>query len=233
MKLTTLARLLPLALALAASHPVAAQSSNKGALAGTVTFKGTPPKRAAIDTKSAPDCTKKLLDEKVIVGAKGGLADVHVRIQSGTAGTHTAPKTAVQIDQKDCMYRPRVTGAMVGQEFSVSNSDATMHNVHGYRDKKTVVNRGQPAKTAAIKIDKKLPKAGEVFKLACDVHPWMVSFAPITDHPFFDVTSDDGAFEIIGLSEGKSYTLEAWHPEYGLKTQTVKAGDKKIRFVFP
>src|SRR5262245_38808941 len=108
-------RIIPLALAVAAARPVAAQST-KTTLAGTVKFKGTPPRRETINTSGATGCAAKLTDDKVIVGANGGLADVHVRVQSGTAGAHTAPASAHVIDQKDCVYRPRVSGAMVGQE---------------------------------------------------------------------------------------------------------------------
>jgi plastocyanin len=236
MRIPRILGLVPVGLAaFAVAQPLIARSAGErgtGSIAGQVTFQGTAPARAGISMASAPDCKRKFLDESVIVGADGGLADVHVRIQNGTAGSHTPASTPIAIDQKDCMYRPRVAGAMAGQEFLITNSDPTLHNVHAYRDKATLFNRSQPAKTAGIK-PKKLPKAGELFTLKCDVHSWMTAFVPITDHPFFDVTGEDGVFEIAGVPAKRSFTLEAWHPKYGLKSQTVQAGDRKVSFQFP
>ncbi len=214
------------------SAPVGAGGS--GAIEGVVKLTGDPPKRAVINMGSDSACSKGSKDESVIVGAGGGLKDVHVRIKSGEVGTHKAPTKPVVIEQVGCMYRPRMSGAIKGQEVHIVNGDSTMHNVHAYKGVKqrTAFNRAQPANAKPI-MTKKLGKAGTTFTLKCDVHKWMAAFVPITDHPFFDVTSDDGAFSIKGVPTGKSYTLEAWHPVYGLKTQTVKAGDSNVELVFP
>lgn len=203
-------------------------------ISGTVVLTGKPPRRDKIAMTSAAGCPQDpaQLDETVIVGKNGALRDVHVRIKSGTAGKHTAPKAAVTIDQKGCMYRPRVTGAMAGQIVQVNNSDPLLHNVHTFRGARSDVNRAQPKGAKPIEF-KKLGDAGSVFELKCDVHRWMVSYVPITDHPFFAVTGDDGAFAIQNVPRGKSFTLEAWHPKYGLKSQTVKSGAAKVVFEFP
>jgi plastocyanin len=232
MKVSRVFTLIPVGLvALAVARPVGAQNKSSGAIAGKVSFKGTAPRRKPIAMTGDCETHAGKLDEAVVVGGKGGLAGVHVRVQSGTAGTHAAPTTPVMIDQKECMYTPRVIGAMVGQEVWISNADPTLHNVHAYAGKKTLFNRPQPSGTKPIK-HKKLGKAGDVFTLKCDVHKWMAAFVPITDHPFFAVTGDDGTFEISGLAKGTEITLEAWHPTLGLQTRTVKAGDRKITFEF-
>jgi plastocyanin len=221
------------AFALSISAPVGAGGSDT--IEGVVKLDGTAPARAVIDMSSDPSCSKtKIKDETVIVGKGGGLADVHVRIKSGEVGAHKAPATPVVIDQVGCMYRPRVSGAMEGQQVQIVNADPTMHNVHAYKGEKqrTAFNRAQPANAKPI-MEKRLGKPGTTFTLKCDVHKWMAAFVPITDHPFFDVTSDSGAFSIAGVPTGKSYTLEAWHPKYGLKTQTVKPGDKSVSIQFP
>jgi hypothetical protein len=49
----------------------------------------------------------------------------------------------------------------------------------------------------------------------------MAAWAVVTDHPYFDVTEADGAFELRDVPVG-TYTLEAWHPTLGLKTAKVK-----------
>ena len=40
------------------------------------------------------------------------------------------------------------------------------------------------------------PKAEPMFKIKCDVHPWMGAYVAVMDHPYFDVTGKDGKFEI-------------------------------------
>lgn len=217
-------------LALALAAPFA--HAGGGTISGSVSFTGTTPKRAPLDRSSDPFCAKtKTLSEKVLVSG-GKLQDVHVGIKSGKAGKHKAPSASVVINQKTCMYRPRVVGIMAGQPLSITNGDQTMHNVHVYVGKQTWFNRGQPAGAKAIKSD--AAEAGDVMTFKCDVHPWMRGYAVVTDHPFFDVTKSDGAFTVKDVPPGR-YTLEAWHPELGVKKKrvTVEAGKTAtVEFAF-
>ena len=54
----------------------------------------------------------------------------------------------------------------------------------------------------------------------------MRGFVVVTAHPFFAVSSADGTFTIDKVPAGE-YTVEAWHPHYGLKTAKVKVEDGK------
>jgi plastocyanin len=194
-----------------------------GTIQGVVLYKGKAPARAPIDRKSDAFCAKtKMLSEKLVVN-DGKLQDVHVGIKSGKAGKHKAPSSPVVVTQKACMYRPRVVGIMAGQALSITNGDQTMHNVHVYVGKQTWLNRGQPAGAKAIRSD--AAEAGDVMTFKCDVHPWMRAYAVVTDHPYFDVTGNSGAFTIKDVPPGR-YTLEAYHPELGKKKKrvTVEAG---------
>jgi plastocyanin len=214
--------------------PSAAQSQGgTGTIAGVVHFDGKAPERKTIDSSSDAACaSKKQLNDTVIV-SKGKLQDVHVRIKSGTMGKHKAPSTPVVVTQDGCVYRPHILGAMVGQAVAIKNKDKTMHNVHAYVGKETWFNRSQP-KGAPDIVETDTGEAGEVFELKCNVHSWMHSYLPITDHPFFDVSDQDGSFEIKNLPAG-TYTLEAWHPKYGLKSSKVVVGTAPVKadFHFP
>jgi hypothetical protein len=57
----------------------------------------------------------------------------------------------------------------------------------------------------------------------CEVHPWMRAYISVLAHPFFTVTSEDGAYEIRGLPDGE-YEVEAIHSE--LKSVTGKVSVK-------
>ncbi len=199
---------------------------------GTITYKGKAPSRKSIDTSSDAACGATQQDDTLIVN-KHKLQDVHVRIKSGTAGTHKAPTKPIVIVQKGCVYMPHVVGAMVGQAVAVENGDPTMHNVHAYIEGETWFNRSQPKGAPAI-VERDTGAAGGVFALKCNVHPWMSSYVPITDHPYFDVTGSDGSFVIKNVPAG-TYTLEAWHPKLGLKSTKVVVGKKstKVSFAFP
>jgi plastocyanin len=200
----------------------AAQAAPNGSIKGTVIFEGEAPDRPKLVRDTDPVCAKvDKLSEDVIV-TKGKLKDVLVRVKNGTAGKHAVPATAVAIDQKDCMYSPRVVGVIAGQKLGVRNSDGTFHNVRGTVDGKALWNKPHPKGDAELALDS-TPKAGDVIDLVCDVHPWMHAYAVVMDHPFFVVTGEDGKFELKGLPAG-SYTLEAWHPTLGAKTLNVKIG---------
>lgn len=193
-----------------------------GSIKGTVLFEGEPPERKPIVRDSDPVCAKtKKLNEDIVV-EKGKLRDVLVRIKNGTAGEHKAPAEPVVVDQKECMYTPRVVGMMVGQRVAVRNSDPTNHNVGGMFGAKTLFNKAQPPGAHDLLVDAP-HEPGSVLELQCSSHDWMHAWLPVQDHPFFAVTGADGAFEIKNLPQGK-YTLEAWHPKLGLKTLAVEIG---------
>jgi plastocyanin len=201
------------------------------AFSGQVKYQGKPPAPALLDRSSEAACAKnKAYAEDVVVDKKGGLSGVLVRVKTGTAGKHSAPKKSVVIRQSDCTYTPRVAGIMNGQELVIENQDGFLHNVNAKIDGETQWNKSQPKGASALK-QKDFGAAGQVLELGCDVHPWMRAYVPITDHPFFTVTGKDGTFKLDGVPN-KELTLEAWHPTLGLKTQAVKPG-AKVEFVFP
>jgi plastocyanin len=220
---------------IAAAHadPGPKSSAAGGKIKGVVVFEGAPPERLPLQRFTDPLCAKvERLSEDVIV-TDGKLKDVLVRIKPGTAANKPAAAVApAVIDQRDCMYTPRVVGVVVGQQVAIRNSDATFHNVHG-----TVAGAQQWNKPAspgdpALVLDGP-GHAGDVIDLVCDVHPWMHAYVVAQDNPAFAVTGADGAFELTGLAPG-SYTVEAWHPTLGLRSQTVKVGKTvaAARFAF-
>jgi plastocyanin len=209
-----------------------------GSVKGTVLFEGEPPTQPVLKRDSDLKCSQNRTDEQIVV-AKGKLRDVVVRVKNGTVSQPAAaPPTQVVIDQKDCMYAPRVVAIVAGQPVAVHNSDNTFHNVHGslMNAAKDLFNKPQGPGTDNIAVDASAVKAGDVLQLQCDVHPWMRSYIAVNDTPFFAVTGPDGTFDIEGLPEG-TYTLEAWHPVLGTRTLKIvigkaKRGDVTARFSY-
>jgi plastocyanin len=202
-----------------------------GSIKGTVAYTGGPVKPEMLKRKSDAFCAKKEMPDEAVLLSKDGkaLANVLVRIKNAPAGK--APAEPVVVDQIDCMYRPRVQGAVEGQKVQFRNSDGTMHNIHAFNGTKTLFN--QPQQPKANPFDKDV-KATEVLKVQCDVHPWMKGYVIFNKSPHFAVSKEDGSFEIKDVPPGK-YTIEAWHEKLGTQTAEVtvedgKAADPKLSF---
>ena len=196
---------------------------------GSVTFSGTKPERKPISMDATPACAKQhsspVLSEEVIVNDNNTLRNVFVYVKAGLpAQTWPVPKEQVTIDQSGCIYKPHVTGAMVGQEVKFLNSDPTNHNIHPLPRSNREWNESQPPH-GDPKI-KTFLKPEIMIPIKCNVHPWMRVYVGVVDNPFFAVTGDDGSFSLKGLPPGE-YTLEAWHERYGTKEIKVKVGAKE------
>src|SRR5260370_5566651 len=190
-----------------------------GAIEGVVNFSGLDPKPQKLNRKSAPICAKKDFDDETILTSKDGktLQNVLVRVTGNVSGGKT-PTGDVMVDQRDCMYRPRVQGAVEGQKIMLRNNDGTLHNVHSYDRTKTLFNQAQPPKSPPI--EKPIPKTTNVVKLKCDVHPWMTGFVVVSKNPYFAVSEANGKFEIKDVPAG-TYTVVAWHETPTTKTEQV------------
>lgn len=197
-----------------------------GMIAGTMTFEGTPPRARPLRTDSDPRCTPEpgATSELLVVGTGNGLKNVFVYVKDGLgARTYATPTTPVVLDQKGCRYVPHVFGVQAGQTVEISNSDATLHNVHAVPKTNREFNFGQPANVPPVPRVFDKPEIGLPFR--CDVHGWMNAYANVVSHPFFAVTKEDGSFEIKGLPPG-TYTIEVWHEQLGTQSQSVTVDGK-------
>jgi plastocyanin len=196
-----------------------------GSIEGAVDFTGKPPTPAKLHREADPFCAKKPMTDPSVLVKNGKLENVWVHL---TKGAKEAPLPAgakeVEMDQKDCMYEPRMTVAQVGQKIRAKNGDPVLHNVHTYLGATTVFNKGMPNdKVPAIEY---VAKEEGMMKWKCDVHPWMRGFIGISKHPYQAVTGSDGSFKIDNVPPGK-YTIESWHEKYGTKTQDITVEEGK------
>ena len=145
---------------------------------------------------------------------KNGLVkDVFVRITKGLEGKVFArPETFVEIDQRGCLFEPRVVGVRPGQYTVFKNSDPVAHNVRIDAPKRGT-NRTLPSKGTSFNWWFAEAAAAPVL-LNCDVHPWMRGYLFVVDHPFFGTTGADGDFAFKNLPAGV-YDFEAWSEAFG------------------
>jgi plastocyanin len=203
--------------------PQGATGTIKGKVHITGKLPGNPIIRMGMDPKcSALNTGKRVIQDYVVAAIDGSLANAFVRLKGNFPQT-PVPTQPVVIDQKNCVYAPRVVGVRVGQTVQIKNSDQLLHNLDASSAKGNGFNFAQPR--AGLVYEFK-PKAEEVMMhLKCDVHNWMNAYIGIVTNPYFAVTNTTGTFEIGNVPPG-TYTIEAWQEKLGLvsKMVTVKAG---------
>lgn len=210
----------PAGVAPAAATPVAstnAAPSGKaegwGTLKGQIVFGGTPPAPEFLFEKGkAPKdadivCSKDgpILNERLIVdsGTKG-VKNVLVFLSKPTAVNEeakaNAAKTNVVFDQKNCVFEPHILPMMAGSTITLKSSDPVGHNVNA----SMIANSRFNSLLAANQSQPYTPGTAEKqpSQVVCDVHPWMLAYWMVLDHPYSAVTDAKGNFEIKNVPAG-------------------------------
>ena len=201
-------------------------------LVGRVSFQGTPPEPERLRMQTDRSClqgdTPNPVDNAVRVSDSGGLQYAFVYVKDGLDPNYrfSVPAAPAILDQKGCIYTPRVIGVMTGQPLEVVNSDDTLHNVHALPMTNQEFNHAQKLKGERLTKHFSVPEVMVRFK--CDVHGWMAAYVGVTAHPYFAVSDADGRFEIKGLPPG-TYTVGLWHEKFGTQEQTITIGPKETQ----
>ena len=215
-----------------AAGPTWKPTGNEGNVTGTIAFAGAAPAPRKLDTSNDAACGEAMAND--ILVADGKLQNVFVFVKSGLPAdaNFEVPAAEVELDQKGCLYVPRVLGIQAGQPLKVVNSDQTNHNIHPVPKTNREWNESQLKGQAPIV--KKFAKPEVMIPVKCNMHSWMLAHIAVMSHPFFAVSGADGSFAIKGLPPG-DYELEAWHEKFGAKTLKVTVGakaDAKADFSF-
>jgi plastocyanin len=159
--------------------------------------------------------------DAVLIADDGALQNAFVYIKDGLDPRYVfpVPTSTVMLDQKGCRYSPRIAGVQVGQPVEITNSDPTLHNVHGLAVVNAEFNEGQPMQGMRERRVFTSPEVMIHFK--CDVHNWMSAYVGVLNHPYFAVTKADGTFDLPNVPPG-TYTVEAWHEKFGRRTAQVR-----------
>ena len=197
-----------LAVAPAQAAYEAVEVPDGGTLTGVVRFVGVPPKPALLPVnKNREVCGEQKPSEVLVVGPDGGVRGSVVLVEGVTRGKK--PTGDVVVDNHKCLFVSHVTAVALGDRMRVKNSDAVLHNTHGFMDKPTLFNLALPNKDQVIDITRRLRKPG-VVRILCDAHPHMSAWMIVHDSPYVAVTDERGTFRIDGIPPG-TYRVTMWH----------------------
>jgi plastocyanin len=200
-----------------------------GAIKGTVRYTGS-----ALDSKKVAVtvdqyvCGKEKDAEDLVLARDRGIRNTVVWLQTGPPGAKwEGPLSPVQMDQKECVFVPRVVVVPAGGTVEFLNNDRLLHNLHSAVSRENpAFNRTQP-KGRTVPIVFKRP---EIIRVDCDLHPWMRAWVVVTEHPFYALTNDQGEFALANVPAGQ-YTLAVWQESLGTVTRAVTVGDTAVTTV--
>jgi hypothetical protein len=175
----------------------------------------------------------------VVVNKNKELAEVFVYVRSEIKQIHpevekAALATPVILNNKNCVFEPRVQFAWTKQTLELKNSDGVGHNMNY-----SSINHGfnkivPPMATEKHEFDpKKIDKSDSIpGEVACNVHPWMKGRLLVRSNPYGTVSAADGSFKIEKIPAG-NHEFVIWHEESGyVAAVPFKGGttDNKGRF---
>ncbi len=211
----------------AAAKPVAylhVDGATAGMLRGRVTYHGPRPARQAIAMDADAGCEQAnhghpVYDSSLLVGHDGGLANAFIYIKSGLEGKVFEPAPEpVLVDQRGCMFVPRIIALRAGQTLAVKNSDPVSHNIHPMPANNREWSQQQSPDSPDM--EHRFPRPEVMIPVKCNVHSWMHAYIGVVDHPYFAVTGPGGAFEIPDVPPG-DYTVAVWHEKLGDQVKPV------------
>jgi plastocyanin len=180
-------------------------------LSGTVLVKGAVPKPKKLDV--AIDqyvCGTEKDTGDLIVSSRKELSNAVVWIENPPGDAPPAKESKVEMDQKACVFIPRIVVVPAKGTVFFLNSDRLLHNIHATPSLNVEVNRTQP-KNRSIPVTFAKP---EIVRISCDLHPWMTAWVVVAAHPYYAITGEKGQFAFDNLPPGQ-YRLKVWHERLG------------------
>ena len=197
-----------------------ADGAGWGSLKGRFAVDGAAPEMKALDASKEPFCIQHHpMDQSVLVGDDGGLANAVVFIKLGRRDKlEVHPDYAASLDEPavldnhGCSFVPHVLLIRTGQQLVIKNSDPVGHNTKTSLTKNANFNQTIPANS---EVPFKLQRAeGLPLPVDCSIHTFMHGYVLVQDHPYMAASGEDGTFEIANIPAGK-HQFQFWHEASG------------------
>ena len=193
-------------------------AADAGTLAGKVTLTGLAPKLANLPvTRDMKTCGTTKPEEALEVSDGGGVKNAVVWLADVPLPKEHKPAKE-KLDQQGCVFVPHVLAAPVGSTLDVTNSDKALHNVRAQAGETRLFNYAMPI--PGYVVPTKLRKEG-IFRLSCDVHPWMRGWLLVLPTAAYAVSGEDGTYKIEGVPAGK-HKVKIWHERLGEREAEVE-----------
>lgn len=193
-----------------------------GDLTGQFIYDGTPPTASPVTvTKDIEVCGKHMLvNESLVVGPDGGLANVVVYLYLGLGDTkpevHSSyaesEKAEVALDNDKCRFAPHIALLRTSQTLVIGNKDAVGHNTKIDTFANAPIN---PIIPAGGQLSQQFPAEERLpVPVSCSIHPWMQAYLVVKEHPYIAASDASGKFVIKNLPAG-TWTFQAWQEKAG------------------
>lgn len=203
-----------------------------GTFTGRIVLDGAPPNLgplvSSVPEKDRVSCLpENIPNEKLVVGADGGIRDVFIfmqRVPGGVDSQYLAvPEEPVRFDQKSCTFLPHALVVRTDQTVLVLNSDAMAHNTHTFPTRNPQMNGTvNPGEMVGVPLIYEQPERQPV-QVRCDIHAWMTAWHLPLDHPWGDVTDESGAFHMENVPAG-THKFAVYHEGQKLMDYTLTLG---------
>ena len=193
-----------------------------GTIRGSVKIAGKVPKLPSLQVTKFKEVCQNVPDESLVVGPTQGARYAVVTLEGMTKGRAVEREAVHELDNVKCRFVPHVLAASVGQFLLLKNTDPILHTAHAY------FHDGQPHFNVGLypgRVSRKPLVSAGIVKILCEVHPWMISYVVVTEHPYHAVTDVYGEYEMRDVPPG-TYRVKVWHESLGVpeKTVEVRAG---------
>ena len=174
---------------------------------------------------------EEVVDQSLLVGAKGGLANVAVYVTSAGVPVHPEERRRaerpVELKVAGSQLVPRILPMLADQKLKLTNDTAVAVNFHCSGTRNAGFNLLVPREKS---LEAQLDQAEKYpIPVHDNIHSWMQAFVLPLDHPYAAVSGADGIARLANLPQGE-WTFRCWREETGfLKSAETGERDFKVK----
>jgi plastocyanin len=204
---------------------------NGATIRGTVRYDGAVPTLPPLEITKYKEMCRDVPNESLVLGPDQGVRYAVITIEGITRGKAVERESVHELDNIQCRFSPHVQAASVGQFVLIKNSDPILHTAHA------IFTKHQPQFNVGLypgRVSRKPLIAPGIATIRCDVHPWMIGFIVVTEHPYHAVSDLYGEYRLTDVPPGV-YRLKLWHESLGTQEKRIEvkpAATQTVDFTF-